>query len=80
MLDRRSFIKLLMAAPVVKCIDMIGPNDKEQMPKALIVDPYQVSMKDLQAMKDADADISSMKIIRLRRPMWGSGEAIRKVF
>ena len=80
MLDRRSFIKLMMAAPVVKCIDVIGPNDKEQMPKALIVDPFQVSMRDLQSMKDNDRELSKIRIVRLRRPMWGTGEAIRKVF
>jgi hypothetical protein len=74
MIDRRSFIKLLMAAPAIKVIDVISPN-KEGPPKALLVDPYQVNMKDLE---DTTWD-QPLKIIRVRRPYWGQGPPIQKI-
>ena len=73
MIDRRNFLKLLMAAPAVKAIDVIVP-EKEKMPKAILVDPYRVNMKDIE-----HADIPT-KIIRTRRPAWGQGEPITRIF
>jgi len=78
-MDRRTFIKLAMAAPVVKGIDILYPNKKPQeLPKALIVDPYQINIKDLENVKDIGP--GKITLVRVRRPFWGAGESIRKIF
>jgi len=75
MMDRRSFIKLLLAAPAAKCIDIVSPDKNEaKLPEAILVDPYLVSMKDLE-----NACLPG-KVIRLRRPAWGRGEPITRIF
>ncbi|GAF89706.1 unnamed protein product [marine sediment metagenome] len=75
-MERRDFIKLLFAAPAIKCIDVISPSRKNEMPKALLVDPYLVSMRDLKEL----GPIYPGKVIRVRRPYWGTGEPITKIF
>lgn len=78
-MDRRAFIKLAMAAPIIKCIDMVSSNkESQEMPKALIVDPYQINMKDLERMEHIGP--GKIRIVRVRRPFWGVGEAVRKIF
>lgn len=78
-MNRRSFIKLAMAAPAIKVIDFIAPDKKPQeMPKALIVDPYMVNMKDLSDI--AGIGPGKIRLVRVRRPFWGAGEPIRKLF
>jgi len=76
-MDRRSFIKLIATAPAIGCISTIVSNKKDkksEVPKALIVDPYLVNLKDLR-----EANFPG-RIIRLRRPAWGTGEPIRRIF
>ena len=84
MIDRRSFVKLLFAAPAIKAIDMVSSNKKEEgekLPKALLVDPYQVNLRDIVHRRHGlDPRLKGIKIIRLRRPSWGRGEPIRKIF
>ena len=76
MIDRRNFLKLLMAAPAVKVIDVISPKEEKQ-PKALLVDPFQVNMQDISHIKDPS--LKGIKIIRVRRPFWGQGPPIQKI-
>ena len=81
MIDRRSFVKLIMAAPAIKCIDVLSSNSKkegQELPKALLVDPYMVNIRDLTEIKDKR--LKGIKIVRVRRPHWGRGESIRKIF
>jgi len=78
-MDRRNFFKYalaLPAIPVVSCVSAIGPENKDGIPKALIVDPYQINMEDLIH----SGLPSTIKIIRLRRPKWGMGDPIVKIF
>ena len=79
-MDRRSFIRMIMAAPAVKAIDIISPakSKSQKLPKALLVDPFQINMEDISRIKNPD--LKGVKIIRLRRFAWGRGEPIRKVF
>ena len=87
MIDRRNFVKLLFAAPAIKAIDVVSSNkevkEDEKLPKALLVDPFQVSMKDLTNMYKSKPKWwpkEGIRLIRIRRPLWGAGEPIRKIF
>ena len=87
MIDRRDFVKLLFAAPAIKVIDTVSSNkevkEDEKLPKALLVDPFQVDMRDLTHQKGPKPSWmpkEGIKIIRIRRPYWGAGEPIRKIF
>lgn len=86
MIDRRNFVKLLLAAPAIKAIDIVSSNkpvEENKYPKTILIDPYQVNMKDITDpswRKPKDWPKEGIKIIRVRRPLWGRGEAIRKIF
>ena len=77
-MDRRTFIKAVLAAPAIAAVGVVGtlgPEKEHDLPNALIVDPYLVNIGDIKN------NISgSVKIIRLRKPAWGQGDAIKKVY
>ena len=85
MINRRNFVKLLLAAPAVKAIDVVSSNkstEENKSPKAILVDPWQVNMRDITHHTGSPTywPDEGIKIIRKRKPAWGKGEPIMKIF
>lgn len=81
-MDRRSFVKYLLAAPAIAYVGAVGSNkavaESQKMPKAIVVDPFLVSVNDLRKLKDLGP--GKIEVVRLRRPAWGTGDPIRKIY
>lgn len=82
MLERRKFLRMLFAAPAVPVVGMVSSNVKadgtKKIPKAILVDPYQVNMQDLIKMNIPE--LKDVKIVRVRRSLWGQGEPIKIIY